>query len=179
MAGGPFLLNEEEQDEENRRQLANFAADQMDGQRQAFGLAPAPRIAQAPRNAPGPREPRRQNLAFMGDAMFDNGMNAALGGFNMAQGMASEQGAHLAGMINQANRAWENELDSRVAQNREIRRMEHEKEMERLRQETLLKRLQAEQQMAMMQVRAQDAASRGDNRQTFVPGKGFVPSWMT
>lgn len=41
MAGGPFLLSEEEQDEENRRQLANFAADQMDGQRQAFGLAPA------------------------------------------------------------------------------------------------------------------------------------------
>lgn len=179
MAGGPFLLSEEDQDEENRRQLANFAADQMDGQRQAFGLAPAPRIAQAPRNAPGQLAPRRQNLAFMGDAMFDNGMNAALGGFNMAQGMASEQGAHLAGMINQANRAWENELDSRVAQSREMRRMEHEREMERLRQEGLLKRLQAEQQAAMMQMRAADDARNGVSSRTFLPGRGFVPTWMT
>lgn len=179
MAGGPFLLNEEEQDEENRRQLANFAADQLDAQRQAFGMAPAPRNPPARPNAPGKREPRRQNLAFMGDAMFDNGMNAALGGFNMAQGMASEQGAHLAGMINQANRAWENELDSRVAQNREGRRMEHEKEMERLRQEGILKRLQAEQQMAAMQMRAAEAARSGVDSKTFIPGRGFVPSWMT
>lgn len=89
------------------------------------------------------------------------------------------QYGQLQGMAKQATNAWENELDSRVAQNREMRRMQHEKEMERLRQEGILRRLQAEQQMAMMSLRASDAARRGDNSKRFIPGRGWVPTWMT
>lgn len=86
---------------------------------------------------------------------------------------------HLQDMATQASRAVENEMDSRVAQAREMRRMQHEQQMERMRQEGLLRRLQAEQQMATMRIRADDAAKRGDSTQVFVPGRGFVPSWAT
>lgn len=80
------------------------------------------------------------------------GYNNAIGGFNMAGMMAGQQGAHLAGMINQAQGAIQNENESRVAQERERRRMEHEKEMLRMqmeaqeRQNALLQRLQAARQ---------------------------------
>jgi hypothetical protein len=84
---------------------------------------------------------------------------------------------NLQQMANSAMSAWGNELDSRVAQNREMRRMEHEKELERIRQEAALKKIAAEQQMMMMQMKMQDAARRGDNSKTLVNGK-FVPSWM-
>ena len=84
----------------------------------------------------------------------------------------------LQGMANQVSGAWGDELDSRVAQNREMRRMQHEHEMERLRQETALKKIAAEQEMAKMQMKMQAAMQSGDNSKTFVPGKGFVPSWM-
>lgn len=62
----------------------------------------------------------------------DQGRGFALGGFNMAQSMVGEQGAHLAGMINQTQNAIAAENQSRVAQERERRRMEHEKELMRL-----------------------------------------------
>ena len=98
----------------------------------------------------------------------------------MEMGMFSPdaQYGQLQGMANQATKAWENELDSRVAQNREGRRMQHEQQMERIRQDAALKKIAAEQQMAMMQMRMQDAARRGDNSKTYVAGRGFVPSWM-
>lgn len=90
-----------------------------------------------------------------------------------------DQFNHLQGMANQAMGAWENELDSRVAQSREMRRMQHEQQIERMRQEGLLRRLQAEQQTAMVGLRASDAARQGVTTQVFVPGRGFVPSWAT
>lgn len=80
------------------------------------------------------------------------GYNNAVGGFNMAGMMAGQQGAHLAGMINQAQDAIAAENQSRVAQQRELRRLEHEKEMLRMqieaqeRQAALLQRLQAARQ---------------------------------
>lgn len=110
--------------------------------------------------------------------MYD-GAEFSRGGFNMAQAMNAQQGGHLAGMINQAQNAWSGELDSRVAQNREQRRMAHEKELERMRQEAALKKIAAEQEMMKMKLMAEDAARRGDTSKKFVPGRGFVPSWMT
>lgn len=89
-----------------------------------------------------------------------------------------EQGQHLQGMANQVMGAWSDELDSRVAQSREMRRMEHEQQLERMRQETALKKIAADQQTAAMKMRMQDAARRGDNSKQFVPGRGWVPSWM-
>ena len=62
----------------------------------------------------------------------DQGYGFALGGFNTAGTMAGQQGAHLAGMINQTQDAIAAENQSRVAQERERRRMEHEKELMRM-----------------------------------------------
>jgi len=66
----------------------------------------------------------------------------------MMDGLMSpaEQGQHLAGMAGQVNEAYQDENDSRVAQNREMRRMQQEREMESMRQEALLRRLAIEQQ---------------------------------
>lgn len=55
--------------------------------------------------------------------------NFAIGGMNMAQAMAGQQGGHLAGMANQAMGAIQRENDSRVAQHREHRQRQHEKDM--------------------------------------------------
>ncbi len=109
--------------------------------------------------------------------MWNDGSAFANAGAMAAFSGAANQGAHLAGMIGQAQGAWGNELDSRVAQNREMRRLEHEKELERMRQEAALKKIAAEQEMMMMQMKMQDAARRGDNSKTLVNGR-FVPSWM-
>jgi hypothetical protein len=49
-------------------------------------------------------------------------------------------------MIDQTLGAFQDEHDSRVAQNREQRRMEHELQLEAMRQETILKQLQAAQE---------------------------------
>lgn len=64
-----------------------------------------------------------------------NGGHTMAGVFNLAQGMAGQQGAHLAGMANQINQAMQDENDSRVAQMRERQRQEHEKELMRMRME--------------------------------------------
>lgn len=83
---------------------------------------------------------------------INHGNNFAIGGFNAAGVMAGQQGAHLAGMINQAQNAIQAENESRVAQERERRRMEHEKELMRMqmeqqeRQAQLLQRLQAQRE---------------------------------
>lgn len=60
--------------------------------------------------------------------------------------IAYSQGKHLQGMIDQTLGAFQDEHDSRVAQNREMRRMEHETQMEAMRQDTILKQLQAAQE---------------------------------
>jgi len=66
----------------------------------------------------------------------------------MMNGLMSpaEQGQHLAGMVNQVNQAYQDENDSRVVQEREMRRMAHERDMESMRQESLLRRLAVEQE---------------------------------
>lgn len=114
----------------------------------------------------------------------DNGMSMAMGGFGAARAGAGQQAGMLAGMINQAQNAWGNELDSRVAQNREMRRLEHEKELERMRQDLALKKIAADQQKMQMeyeammtQMKMQDYAKRGDTSKTLVNGR-WVPSWM-
>ena len=68
-----------------------------------------------------------------------------------AQAIHQAQGQHLGNMIKQTADAWQDEHDSRVSQEREMRRMMHEQEIERMRQETermkveaLLKRLEME-----------------------------------
>lgn len=91
--------------------------------------------------------------------MYDYGDSFANSGFNAARYAGASQGSLLGGMIGQAMGAWNNELDSRVAQNREMRRMQHEKDMERMRQEAVLKRLQMEQEMMREQMRQQRIAA--------------------
>lgn len=76
--------------------------------------------------------------------MFGNhGAAMALGGFNMGQMMAGQQGNHLAGMINQTTGAIGKENDSRVAQQREMRRMDHEINLKRMELDAILKRIEA------------------------------------
>lgn len=57
----------------------------------------------------------------------------AIGGMNMAQAMAGQQGGHLAGMANQAMGAIAQENASRVAQSRERARMQHDMNMQNAR----------------------------------------------
>ena len=68
----------------------------------------------------------------------------ALGGFNMAQTMAGQQGGHLAGMANQAMNAISQENASRVAQQREAKRMQHERDMRVMELEHMIRRLEME-----------------------------------
>jgi hypothetical protein len=69
--------------------------------------------------------------------------NFTLGGFNMGQMMAGQQGNHLAGMINQTTGAIGKENDSRVAQQREMRRMDHEINLKKMELDAILKRIEA------------------------------------
>jgi hypothetical protein len=66
----------------------------------------------------------------------------------MMHGLMSpaEQGRHLAGMAGQVTQAYQDENDSRVAQEREMRRMQQERDMESMRQESLLRRLEVERE---------------------------------
>lgn len=74
--------------------------------------------------------------------------NFTLGGFNMGQMMGAQQGAHLAGMINQTTGAIDKENDSRVAQQREMRRMQHEINLKQMELDAILKRIEAARQSA-------------------------------
>lgn len=96
---------------------------------------------------------------------WQDGGNFAMGGFNMAQAMAAQQGGHLAGMINQTTEAIQRENESRVAQMREERRREHERQMKQMEIDAMLKRLEQEQR-------------RGAGAQmgvTYTPGRGWSP----
>ncbi len=70
-------------------------------------------------------------------------VNAVAG---MAGAMGAQQGNALQNMITQTTNAWQDEHDSRVSQNREMRRMQHEKDVEQMRIEAMLKRLEMERQ---------------------------------
>lgn len=80
---------------------------------------------------------------------WGDGANFALGGFNMAQAMAGQQGGHLAGMANQAMGVIGAENEKRAAIAREQRRMEHERQMMQMQIDAMLKRLEAEQRPRM------------------------------
>lgn len=87
---------------------------------------------------------RRQQGGFAtGNPMFNPMAVAQHAGM-----MSAQQGNALQNMISQATNAWQDEHDSRVSQNREMRRMQHEKEMEQMRIEAMLKRLEMERQQS-------------------------------
>ena len=110
---GPFL-----EDEDDVNELADFGA--------AGGGIP-----NAPMNQPRP--PRRPR-GFQGQAaMYNNNAAQDFAGRAIMQHQLglNAHNAHL----NDVNKTIGDEMDSRVAQSREMRRMAHEKELMRLRME--------------------------------------------
>jgi len=91
----------------------------------------------------------------------------------MMSGLMSpaEQGQHLAGMAAQVNQAYQDENDSRVAQEREMRRMQQERDMESMRQEGLLQRLAIEQQERNKDRILQKQLSSGVTTRQFINGQ--------
>lgn len=101
--------------------------------------AEAHRLALA--NSPAGRvrhnQQQSQQAAFAGQGN-DNGLFAALGAaqdFVGALGPA-QQASHLAGMAKGVNKAWSDEMDSRVAQSMDARHMQHAQEMMRMQLES-------------------------------------------
>jgi hypothetical protein len=145
MPDGPWLLSEEEQEEENRAQRAAFA----EAQQAALEGRPPRKITRNP-NAQGEIQDRvtdqqnaRRNSPFAtGNSMMNHG---ASGAYHAAMGSA-QQGKALGDMISQTMGAHQDENDSRVAQLREMRRMEHEKELKRMELDAILARLSQAQQ---------------------------------
>lgn len=156
MAGGPFLLTPEEQEEWQRGQQAP-PEQQLDELRRNLNWNGQALVQPGGAMQPPPDRPRpgrRSTFSFSPGAS-----NSMWNPFDMVRASTAQQGNHLANMASQVQAAIQDENDSRVAQEREQRRMEHEKELMRLQQEALLKRLQAEREMASMQLRAQREAS--------------------
>jgi hypothetical protein len=140
MPDGPFLLSEEEQEEENRIQREAFAEAQL----AAMQGRPPRKITRNP-NAQGmiqdrvtdQQSARRASPFATGNSMMNHG---ASGAYHAAMGSA-QQGKALGDMISQTMGAHQDENDSRVAQMREMRRMEHEKELKRMELDAILARL--------------------------------------
>jgi hypothetical protein len=85
-------------------------------------------------------DPRPQGSRPFGRQGFATGVapmlnHGASGAYHAAIGGA-QQGRALGDMISQTMAAHQDENDSRVSQERELRRMMHEQEIERMRQET-------------------------------------------
>lgn len=68
--------------------------------------------------------------------------HGASGAYHAAIGSAQQANA-LQDMIDKTASAWQDENDSRVSQEREMRRMMHEQEIERMRQETERMKIEA------------------------------------
>jgi len=140
MPDGPFLLSEEEQEEENRIQREAFAEEQL----AKLQGRPPRKITRNP-NAPGmiqdrvtdQQNARRSSPFATGNSMMNHG---ASGAYHAAMGSA-QQGNVLGNMISQTMNAHQDENDSRVAQMREMRRMQHEKELKRMELDAILARL--------------------------------------
>ena len=68
---------------------------------------------------------------FSGGQGNDNGLFAALGAAQDFVGALgpTQQASHLAGMAKNVNKAWSDEMDSRVAQSMDARHMQHSREM--------------------------------------------------
>ena len=152
MPDGPWLLGEEEQEEENRAQLAAIA----EAQQAALEGRP-PRKPAARR--PFGRQGFATGVAMPMDVMGGHGQSGA---YHAAVGSA-QQARALQNMISQTMAAHQDENDSRVSQERELRRMLHEQEIERMRQET--ERMKIEALLARL-----NEASGGGRRVTFPGG---------
>ena len=115
-----------------------------------------------------PRKKRSSSRPFTrGVNYVDDFIPSSMAGAMHSQAGHSAQGNHLAAAANNVMSAVGGEMQSRVAQAREMRRMEHEREMERMRQEALLKRLQAEQERA-------EKASQGRDGYRQVAPNAFI-----
>jgi hypothetical protein len=112
-AGARFLMPNQVEEQEDAA-----AQEQIRQQRMARGQA-----ARLPYMTPG---------GAQGPAAFMNFANAA-----MAPGMSAHSNA-----VGQVNDAVSREMQSRVAQAREMRRMQHEKDMKRMEIEAMLARIQ-------------------------------------
>jgi len=142
MPDGPWLLSEEEQEEENRIQREAFAEAQL----AAMQGRPPRKITRNP-NAQGTiqdrvtdqQNARRASPFATGNSMMNHG---ASGAYHAAMGSA-QQGKALGDMISQTMDAHQDENDSRVAQLREIRRMEHERMMKQMELDAILARIDA------------------------------------
>lgn len=100
--------------------------------------------------------------------------NFALGGFNMGQMMAGQQGGHLAGMANQLNSAIDGEMDSRVAQIRELRRMLHEEGLLNQRMQIEREKAQADRDIAYRSLE-EKARDRRAQMRMFKMKSGYQP----
>jgi len=145
MPDGPFLLSEEEQEEENRLQREAFAAT-MRGQR-------SPRPANRQSDAIQERAVEQQNARRAQPFATPMMNHGASGAYHAAIGSA-QQGNILGNMISQTMNAHQDENDSRVAQMREMRRMEHERELKRMELDAILARLDQARQSSGPQPRA-------------------------
>lgn len=135
MPDGPFLLSEEEQEEENRIQREAFAEAQLAARQ---GRPPRPQNPAAIQDRVQSQQAARRAQPFAtGVPMMNHG---ASGAYHAAIGSA-QQGNTLRNMISQTMDAYQDENDSRVAQMREMRRMEHEKELKRMELDAILARL--------------------------------------
>lgn len=115
-----------------------------------LGEAPQPRRPAPKKPVEEPRRTTAFNRTGFATGVAPMMNHGASGAYHAAIGSA-QQGKALGDMIEGTMSAWQDENDSRVSQEREMRRMLHEQEIERMRQETermkveaLLKRLQME-----------------------------------
>lgn len=152
MPDGPFLLSEEEQEEENRIQREAFAEAQIaarQGRRPPAANPNAQGMIQD--RATAQQNARRASPFATGNSpMMDHGSSGA---YHAAMG-AAQQGNVLGNMIAQTMEAHQDENDSRVAQMREMRRMEHERAMKQMEIDALLSRLDQARQSSGPQPRA-------------------------
>jgi hypothetical protein len=91
----------------------------------------------------------------------DNGSEMARGAFNMSQMMAGQQGAHMAGMVNQTTGAIGQENLRRVQLAKELREMDHEKQMKQMELDSLLARIQEARRQTQPAGRAPKASFPG------------------
>ncbi|NBX72780.1 MAG: hypothetical protein EBQ89_00585 [Alphaproteobacteria bacterium] len=154
MPDGPFLLSEEEQDEENRAQREAFAEAQLAAMQGRPPRKPARNTSaqgMIQDRVTGQQAARRASPFATGmTPMMDHGSSGA---YHAAMG-AAQQGNVLGNMIAQTMEAHQDENDSRVAQMREMRRMEHERAMKQMEIDALLSRLDQARQSSGPQPRA-------------------------
>jgi hypothetical protein len=142
-------------------------AQYLAGKREA--AQPAPRQPPAPAGEDAPEAPQRairrpfnmqaysQSLPMQQDFIEQFGPVA--------------QAKHLGGMVDDVQRAYQDENDSRVAQMREQRRMELEMEKESMRQEAMLQRLAMEQREREKDRILQKQLTSGVTTRQFINGR--------